>query len=250
MGNPAGAGFSYKLTDSLVLAAGYTGQNVNDIGGANRPEPSSGIFNGGYAAFSQLTMYAGNFTAGLLYMNTYTPQFGIDTLSGSNSAKISTGGFNTENDDRVSANHYGFNMNYRVSNKFQIGGWIGYASARVLGVDTLGLLTDNKGDVDVLNYAVTLAFPDLGKEGNMGGIIFGMQPKVVDTSNSRVAAAIGLADGNRSDRDTGFHVEAFYKIQVNDNISITPGIFWLTAPNHDARNPDAVIAIFRTSFTF
>ncbi|NJM72702.1 MAG: iron uptake porin [Scytonema sp. RU_4_4] len=250
MGNRAGAGLSYKLTDSFVLATGYIGQDTNDIGSPSRADASSGIFNGGYTAFSQLTMYTGKLTAGLLYMNTYTPQFGVDTLAGSNSAKVSTGGFSTENDDRVSANHYGLIMNYRFSEKFQFGGWVGYTKARVLGTDTLGLPTGNKGDVGVLNYAVTLAFPDLGVKGNLGGIILGMQPKVVDTSNSRVAAAIGLPDERRTDRDTGFHIEAFYRIQVNENISITPGIFWLTAPNHDTRNPDAVVGVLRTSFTF
>ncbi len=34
-------------------------------------------------------------------------------------------------------------------------------------------------DATILNFAVTLAFPDLLKEGDLGGIIVGMQPKVV-----------------------------------------------------------------------
>jgi hypothetical protein len=250
MGNRGGAGFSYKIADFLTLAGGYAGQDVNGIGGSNIPDDSSGLFNGGHVAFGQLTFYTGRLTAGLLYMNTYTPQFGIDTLAGSNAAKVSTGGFSTPNDDRVSANHYGLTLNYKVSDGFQLGGWVGYSSARVLGVDTLGLSTGNRGDVKVLNYAVTLAFPDLGKKGNSGGIVLGMQPRVIDTSNSRVAEAIGLTEGRKTDRDTGFHIEAFYRIQLNDNISITPGVVWLTAPNHDDRNPDAVLGVLRTSFVF
>ena len=251
MGNQAGVGFDYRLADWLTVAGGYAGQGADGVGDPNRPGPSSGIFSGGYSAFAQLTAYVGKLSAGLIYMNTYTPQFGVDTLAGSNAAKVSTGGvFGIEEDDRVSANHYGLTTNFKVSDKFQIGGWVGYAKARVLGVSTSGLTTGRSGDVNVLNYAVTLAFPDLGKAGNLGGLVFGMQPKVTDTSNSRVAEAIGLPDGRRQDRDTGFHVEAFYRIQINDNISVTPGIFWLTAPNHDARNPDAIIGIVRTSFLF
>ncbi|HEY9301320.1 MAG TPA: iron uptake porin, partial [Phormidium sp.] len=107
-----------------------------------------------------------------------------------------------------------------------------------------------KGDADVWNYAVTLAFPDLGKKGNLGGIVLGMQPKLTGTSNRALAEAIGLPPGQRSDRDTGYHIEAFYKYQLTENISITPGFFWLTAPNHDERNPDAVIGVVRTSFVF
>ncbi len=183
-------------------------------------------------------------------MNSYTPQFGIDTLAGSNAAKVSTGGFSTAFDDRVNANHFGLVANYKVNDGFQVGGWIGYANARVLGVDTVGAPTGNRGDVKVLNYAVTFAFPDLLLKGNLGGLVFGMQPRVTDTSNARVAEAIGLPDGRSADRDVGFHIEAFYRIQLNDNISITPGFFWLTAPNHDARNPDAFVGIIRTSFVF
>jgi hypothetical protein len=251
MGNFAGAGFDYRLTDWLTLAAGYAGQGADGVGDPNRPDASSGIFSGGNTAFSQLTLYLGKLTAGFLYMNTYTPQFGIDTLSGSNAAKISTGGtFGIDEDDRVSANHYGFVTNFKVSEKFEIGGWVGYARARVLGVSTSGQSTGRSGDASVWNYAVTMGFPDLGKTGNLGGFVFGMQPKVTDTSNARVAAAIGLPDTERRDRNTGFHIEAFYRIRINDNISITPGVFWLTAPNHDARNPDAIVGVVRTSFVF
>lgn len=70
------------------------------------------------------------------------------------------------------------------------------------------------------------------------------------TSNNNLANAIGLSAGQRSDRDVGLHIEAFYRFQLNDNISITPGVFWLTAPNHDDRNPDAVIGAIRTTFLF
>jgi hypothetical protein len=250
MGNQAGFGFDLKLTNWLTLAGGYAGQGADGIGDPNLPGRSSGIFNGGYTTFGQLTAYLGNLTAAVFYMNTYTPQFGIDTLAGSNAAKVSTGGFSAPFDDRVSASHFGMVANYRVNDDVQVGGWIGYANARVLGVDTLGVATGNQGNVKVLNYAVTLAFPDLLLKGNLGGIVVGMQPRVIDTSNARVAEAIGLPDGRRQDRNGGFHIEAFYRIQLNDNISITPGIFWLTAPNHDARNPDAVIGILRTSFVF
>ncbi|MGA7934062.1 MAG: iron uptake porin [Kovacikia sp.] len=250
LGNRAGFGFDYKLTNWLTIAGGYAGQSADGVGDPNRPEASSGIFNGGHSAFGQITLYANSLTVGAFYLNSYTPQFGLDTLAGSNAAKVSTGGFSTANDDRVSANHYGLVANYKVADWIQIGGWIGYSNARVLGVDTLGVATGNRGDVKVLNYALTLAFPDLLLKGNLGGFVFGMQPRVTDTSNARVAAAIGLPAGERQDRDTGFHIEAFYRIQLNDHISITPGLFWLTAPNQDSRNPDAFVGVIRTSFTF
>jgi len=41
-----------------------------------------------------------------------------------------------------------------------------------------------RGDADVWNWAVTLAFPNLGKEGNLGGILIGMEPKVTDIDST------------------------------------------------------------------
>ena len=140
-------------------------------------------------------------------------------------------------------NSYGFQFDYRLAPKFELGGWVGYTAARTLGDGT-------KGDASIWNFAVNLAFPDLGKKGNLGGLVFGMQPKLTSTSSDTVAQAIGLPAGQRSDRDTGYHIEAFYRHQLTDNLSITPGVIWLTAPNHDDRNPGVVIGVIRTTFAF
>jgi hypothetical protein len=45
--------------------------------------------------------------------------------------------------------------------------------------------------------------------------------------------------------DLPLHIEAFYRYQFNDRISLTPGLIWLTAPNQDNDNPDAVIVTLR-----
>jgi len=53
-------------------------------------------------------------------------------------------------------------------------------------VDGLDMLTSyiGRGDADVWNWAVTLAFSNLGKEGNLGGILIGMEPKVTDIDST------------------------------------------------------------------
>ncbi|MBE9224710.1 carbohydrate porin [Phormidium sp. LEGE 05292] len=228
IGNQAGIGANFLITKGLSLDFAYLGE------GGNANQPSLGFFNGGYSAFAQLVYSGERLKFGLLYLNSYSREFGVDTLAGSNAAKVIGAG-------PVVGNNYGFQANYRFSPNFELGGWVGYTAARALGI---------KGDAEVLNYAATFAFPDLLKKGNYGGFVFGMQPKLISTSNAALAAAIGLPDGERSDRNTGFHIEAFYRIQLNDYISITPGFFWLTAPNHDARNPDAIVGVIRTSFVF
>ncbi len=50
--------------------------------------------------------------------------------------------------------------------------------------------------------------------------------------------------------DVPLHIEAFYLYQLNEQISLTPGLIWLTAPNQNNDNPDAVIVTLRTTFTF
>jgi len=49
---------------------------------------------------------------------------------------------------------------------------------------------------------------------------------------------------------TWLHVEGFYRFRISDNIAITPGVIWLTVPNHDDRNDDVFIGVLRTVFYF
>lgn len=235
IGNRAGLAANFRISPAISFDFGYYGED-STTGGPNFPDSRSGIFNGGYSAWGQLVYGSGSLKFGLLYVNSYSVVNGVDTLAGSNAAKVIGAG-------PVIGNSYGFQVNYRISPRFELGGWLGYTAARALGDGT-------KGDASVWNYAINLAFPDLGKTGNLGGIVFGMQPRLTGTSNDAIAQAIGLPAGQRSDRNTGYHIEAFYRYQFNDNISITPGIIWLTAPNHDDRNPDVVIGVIRTTFVF
>jgi carbohydrate-selective porin OprB len=75
----------------------------------------------------------------------------------------------------------------------------------------------------------------------VAGIIVGMEPKV-----TRASTQLNFLE----DRDTSLHVEGFYQLQLTDNIAITPGIIWLTAPDHNSANNDIVIGVIRTTFIF
>ena len=65
---------------------------------------SSGIFNGGYGAFAQLVFNTGGLKVGLLYLNSYSVENGVDTLDGSNAAKVIGVG-------HVVSNNYGIQVN-------------------------------------------------------------------------------------------------------------------------------------------
>ncbi|TAE58326.1 MAG: hypothetical protein EAZ76_12820 [Nostocales cyanobacterium] len=93
------------------------------------------------------------------------------------------------------------------------------------------LIAQKQGEV--WSYGLGLAMPDLGKKGNVLGFFVGAQPYL---------------SNNNSDKP--YHVEGFYKYRLSDNISITPGIIWLTNPGQSSDNDDAVIGTFRTTFNF
>ena len=52
------------------------------------------------------------------------------------------------------------------------------------------------------------------------------------------------------DEATSLHFEFFYRFRVNDNISITPGFFFVTNPGHIEDNDTLYVATIRTTFRF
>ncbi len=237
-----GIGIKHEFSDALELSLGYLASD-----GAN-PGEDAGVFNGPYGAMAQLTFKPfDKLTLGLTYVHAYNSDLG----AGSNRANLRSALADNSNLPTAlqpfsglglptSSNAYGLQGSFQVSPKLVLGGWVGYTATRTLS--TLGGTID-RGDLKIWNWAVTLAAPDLGKEGNVAGLIVGMEPKVTDVSNG-LKAQIG------DDADTSLHIEAFYQYQLTEHISITPGIIWLTAPDHNSDNKDVVIGAIRTTFSF
>lgn len=240
----AGIGIKHQFSDALELSLGYL------AGEADNPGEDTGLFNGPYGAMAQLTFKPfEQLTLGLTYIHSYNN----DLKAGSNSANLRssladnpllTPFANVFTPPPVSSNSYGLQASWQISPKFVLGGWAGYTASRILSpIFSPG--ASGHGDLSIWNWAVTLALPDLGKEGSVAGIIVGMEPKV-----TRVEGDDLLEDVFGEDPDTSLHIEAFYQYQVTDNIAITPGIIWLTAPNHNNDNEDIVIGAIRTTFSF
>lgn len=220
-----GFGLRHLFNDNFELNLGYLT--------SNGPDPSSeqGLFDGKYAALAQLIVSPSKqFKIGLTYINSYSPfssTFGLAT--GSNLA-------NSNGGTAVAVNSYGVTATYTITPNFAIDGWVGYSNHRYIG----------EGDGEVWNWAVGLTFPDVGKEGSIAGLVVGMEPKVTSLSNG---VNLGLGNGV-ADKDTSLHLETFYKYHLSDNVEITPGLIWLTAPNHNEDNDDIFIGLVRTVFRF
>ena len=99
-----------------------------------------------------------------------------------------------------------------------------------------------RGTQDIWNWAATLAFPDLIKEGSLGGIVVGMEPWVASSTID--------VEGFDENDTTSLHAEAFYQYQFNDNIAITPGVIYVNNPDNNENNDDLVIGTLRTTFSF
>ena len=211
-GQSTGVGANIQLNDTLNVAFGYL------AGEADNPTPGSGLFNGSYAAFGQLTLTPGSFplTLGLTYVNAFSK------------------------DPATVSNAYGLEANYELSKAIEIGGWVGYIDDRVLSDPAA------RGDGRTWTYAGTLLFHNVGRAGNNLGFIVGVPPRQAEFKFANPDAA-GVSS---QQEDAALHVEAFYTYQLNDNISITPGVIWLMDPGNNNSNSDIVVGAIRTTFTF
>ena len=208
-----GLQINYDLSEELNVSLGYFSEE-------------KALFNGNYSAFAQIEFEPhDNLLLGLTYIHSYNDS-NLETDTGSIRSQVNL-------ERPVVGNSYGIGASWFVNPRIALGGWVGLTKANVI----------NLGKADIWNYSLNLTFPYLGKEGNLLAIIIGQEPKLTGTNGFTI-------DDGRQDPDTSFHIETFYKNQVNDNISITPGFIWITAPNHDKKNADIFILTIRTTFTF
>ncbi|MBD0312374.1 MAG: iron uptake porin [Microcoleus sp. T3-bin5] len=231
----SGIALRHQFGEKLELSLGYLAGNP-----AN-PTPGNGLFNGSYGGLAQLTFKPSDSMAlGLTYVNSYN----LITNTGSNASnfpqRLGSFGFDSDSTLPVSSNSYGAQASWQLNRGFAIGGWAGYTNQRILSNFATPTGSVQRGDQKIWNWAVTLAFPDLLKEGNVAGILVGMEPRVASSTNRTLP----------EDKDTSLHVEGFYQFKLSDNISITPGLIWLTAPDHNKNNSDLLIGVVRTTFTF
>ncbi|MBF2064460.1 MAG: iron uptake porin [Calothrix sp. C42_A2020_038] len=214
--------------------------------GPNVPTPGSGIFEGNYAALGQLNFNLGERIAfAATYVHGYhgagSTLFDAGGLGGSGDVTNLNGigslnrnipvvGTRQANllDSPSSSNSYGASVAFRPSDRLSISGFVSYHDITSQG---------SNNDFEAWSYGAGIALPDFGKKGNVLGIFAGAQP-------------YALGRGTTGNRNVPYHIEGFYKYRVSDNISITPGVIWLTAPGQSNNNDDAIIGTLRTTFTF
>jgi hypothetical protein len=232
----AGLGIIHRLGEKIELSAGYLAGEASD------PTEDNGLFDGSYSAIGQVLFTPfEQLDLALTYVHGRDQS---DTGVGSDLANIQDLTATEEGEDGVPtvSDSYNAQFSFALSDRIVIGGWAGLSKVTTLSSFVSNGQTVERGIQDIWNWAATLAFPDLGKEGNLGGIIVGMEPWV---SSSTIDA-----EGFEDDAEQSLHAEAFYQYQLNDNIGITPGVIYVNKPDNNEDNDDLVITTLRTTFSF
>jgi hypothetical protein len=199
----AGIAIRYEIVEDVQLALGYA------IGSNEAADSEIGLFKGSYSLFSQLVVEpVDELEIAFAYVHAYEADDDVSVM-GATGSETANEPFE---ENATSSDRIGVQINWAISDRFEIGGWFGYTQAQ----------QQTAGDTvaTILNGAITLTFPDLFAENNLGGLIIGIPPVVSDSSDRNLIA-----------EKTTFHLEALYRIRVNDNINVTPGSFIVVNPD-------------------
>jgi hypothetical protein len=125
----------------------------------------------------------------------------------------------------IESNQYGFTLAYKWSKQFQITGAYGGASMTSrYDSSVLGIKMASAGDSAQTNsWMIALNFKDVFMQGNKAGFAIGGVPTV--SSNDT---------GWGKDSSMPIALETWYQFQVTDNISVTPGVFWVSGQSDDS----------------
>ncbi|PSF33160.1 hypothetical protein C7H19_20355 [Aphanothece hegewaldii CCALA 016] len=237
---------------SLPIGGGILGPNAAITVGylapfANDPREGAGLFNGDYAAYGQLNFNLFDKLAiGATYVHGYhsadsaifTNTVGTELANFSESF-LTNSGWSVDFRQKVT-NSYGLQGALRLTDWLSVSAFGMYSDVTLLG----------RGNAEVWSYGGGVSFPDLFKSGNVLGIFAGVPPYVAGL-NANINPADGAADQRRY--NAPLHVEVFYKYQVTDNISFTPGVIWIKNPSQarlQGDNEDVFIGTLRGTFTF
>ncbi|MEH2047647.1 iron uptake porin [Nostoc sp.] len=237
-----GGGAGIALTLPIGKGGGILGNSSITAGylasEANNPGLGTGLTNGDYAALGQLNFSVGDRLAlAATYVHGYSASgalfdSGRDGATGA--FDVGTGQANFLGSAAAgvtpsSSNSYGVSAAFRPSDKLSVSGFVSYHDVTGVGAGD---------DYEAWSYGLGVALPDFGKKGNVLGVFAGAEPYSFNRP--------GFGGNN----DIPYHFEGFYKYRVSDNISVTPGVIWLTSPGQNSDNDDAIIGTLRTTFTF
>ncbi|MEO0844122.1 MAG: iron uptake porin [Cyanobacteria bacterium J06643_5] len=223
----AGVTVTANPQGKIKLTGAYLARRPSD------PEDPNGVFNGANSVFGQVDFEPSeSLNVGFTFARTYRNsgrgnRVNLFRSTGSSFANSPFG------NSASTGNHYSVQANFRPASKISVGGWAGYSTMESLAGATQG------ADAEVFYWAANLGIRDFGTKNSLLGIIFGQPPKVTDNDIN-----------TREDPDTSYHLEALYRLQLNDNVSVTPALLVIFNPEHNENNDTIYVGTLRTTFSF
>lgn len=234
IGLASAGGFIWNISDAIDFRALYGSVNANlpaNLKFAGGTPLGAGLFGGSYVAAAQLTVKPFN---SLDIAFNYAHSYHQINILGLGEAAVAIGAIpGIPATTPVSLDSFGVTAAYRITPTITLSGFFFYSM-----VDSAS--GPNAG-ANFLSYMGGLHFKDILTKGSSLGILFGQPPARVSTSG---AAVSGLENAKP------YHLEAYYKFRLNDNISITPGIFVVFNPEGFSGNRTVYVPVIRTTFTF
>ena len=231
----AGAAVRFKFNDQFAANLAYLANNASNPDGT-APGSDSGLFGGGYSISAQVVytpikplalsfVYQRGFDPGGLNLtNSNGTTLASNPASSGNGALFQSG---------ASSDRFGFQTNFDLNQNLSLNGRVSYAAARaVVG----------SGTADILSWLTSVTFKNLFIPGSQASIAFGQPPYAVGGNINRPQGS-----------QNPYHLEAFYRFQLNRNISITPGLITIVNPGGTSPTIDnrpVFVGVLRTSFTF
>jgi Carbohydrate-selective porin, OprB family len=239
----AGGGFDYQFSDFIALRAVYVAAN----GGATSGNPNINANAQGvpFGAFGAGGLFGGSTTiAAELEINPikaasiklqYSRFIEQGQLLGTNLAALGAGG------DSGSSDVFGVNAEWAITPAIAIFGRYGTATTTLNRTASSPLNGLSFNTISSSTWQAGLTLLNLLGSGNAFGIAYGQPIRV----NSGSLAGFGLTPSG-----TEQNIEAFFRFQVSDRLSITPDVQFIIQPANINNNSGITIGTLRAVFSF
>jgi Carbohydrate-selective porin, OprB family/S-layer homology domain len=218
-GDNPGAGFDWSISQSVSLRAVYNAAE----GGQSFGFGSGGFFGGASQILTELEVKPSETSAIRL-------QYGRLNEQGTALTAALAGNIINSTTDV-----FGINAEWAITPNFGLFGRYGTASTRVNSA------VDSYGDISANTYQIGFSLPDLFAPGNTLGVSYGQPIRV----NAGTQNGIGLTPSGRQN-----NIEVFYSFRLNDNITLTPDLQFISQPSNIASNPSITVGTLRMVFKF
>ena len=236
---------SFAAGNATPLGAGlFGGSSV--IAAQLTLRPSSTIDIGlNYAnSYHQINILGTGLTSGDIGSVLFNPSGRCDTVG----AAPATGGFGCSaaagggvdrtatlvaiGSEPIRLNSVGATATWRFARSLSLTASGGYIFADLVNVDA---------STNFSSWLVGLHARDIFSEGNTAGLIFGKPLSRVGTGGNAL---------ERFENATPLHLEGYINFRLTDNISVTPGVFFIFNPEGYSGNDTVTVGALRTTFTF